>query len=92
MGTNHYIHWKKNINHNHSVSNPINNYPKHRQNNKYQQGIGTNHKSIQMHENNPKSLQKQHGYKPKHILNNILSINKLKFHTQTYPWVLKPVE
>ena len=28
-----------------------------------QQGIGTNHKSLQMHENNPKSLQKQHGYK-----------------------------
>ena len=28
-----------------------------------------------MHEN-PKRLQKQHGYKPKHILNNILSINK----------------
>ena len=29
-----------------------------------QQGIGTNHKSLQMHENNPKSLQKQYGYKP----------------------------
>ena len=28
-----------------------------------QQGIGTNHKSLQMHENNPKSLQKQHGCK-----------------------------
>ena len=28
-----------------------------------QQGIGTNHKSLQVHENNPKSLQKQHGYK-----------------------------
>ena len=28
-----------------------------------QQGIGTNHESLQMHENNPKSLQKQHGYK-----------------------------
>ena len=28
-----------------------------------QQGIGTNHKSLQMHEKNPKSLQKQHGYK-----------------------------
>ena len=31
-----------------------------------QQGIGTNHKSLQIYENNPKSLQKQHGYKPKH--------------------------
>ena len=51
-----------------------------------QQGIGTNHKSIQVHENNPKSLQKQHGYKTqklqkhgykytKHnILKNILNI------------------
>ena len=28
-----------------------------------QQGIGTNHKSLKKHENNPKSLQKQHGYK-----------------------------
>ena len=28
-----------------------------------QQGIGTNHKSLQMQENNPNSLQKQHGYK-----------------------------
>ena len=28
-----------------------------------QQGIGTNHKSLQVHENNPKSLQKQYGYK-----------------------------
>ena len=28
-----------------------------------QYGIGTNHKSLQVHENNPKSLQKQHGYK-----------------------------
>ena len=28
-----------------------------------QHGIGTNHKSLQVHENNPKSLQKQHGYK-----------------------------
>ena len=28
-----------------------------------QQGIGTNHKSLQVHENNPKSLQKQHEYK-----------------------------
>ena len=28
-----------------------------------QQGIGTNHKSLQNYENNPKSLQKQHGYK-----------------------------
>ena len=28
-----------------------------------QQGIGTNNKSLQMHENNHKSLQKQHGYK-----------------------------
>ena len=27
-----------------------------------QQGIGTNHKNLQVHENNPKSLQKQHGY------------------------------
>ena len=53
--------------------------------NTMQQGIGTNHKSIQMHENNPKSLQKQHGYKFKvqTKLNNILSINKPKFHTQT---------
>ena len=50
-----------------------------------QQGIGTYHKSLQMHENNPKSLQKQHGYKFKvqTKLNNILSINKPKFHTQT---------
>ena len=41
-----------------------------------QQGIGTNHESLQMHENNPKSLQKQHGYKyTKHnILKNILNI------------------
>ena len=31
-----------------------------------QQGIGTNHKSLQVHENNPKSLQKQHGYKTQH--------------------------
>ena len=30
-----------------------------------QQGISTNHKSLQMHENNLKSLQKQHGYKNK---------------------------
>ena len=39
-----------------------------------QHGIGTNHKSLQVHENNPKSLQKQHGYK---ILkqNNIITIN-----------------
>ena len=62
-----------------------------------QQGIGTNHKSLQMHENNPKSLQKHHGYKTQKLhkhgykfkvqtkLNNILSINKPKFHTQTYP-------
>ena len=28
-----------------------------------QQGIGTNCKSLQVHENNPKNLQKQHGYK-----------------------------
>ena len=28
-----------------------------------QQGIGTNRKSLQMRENNPKSIQKQHGYK-----------------------------
>ena len=28
-----------------------------------QQAIGTNHKSLQNYENNPKSLQKQHGYK-----------------------------
>ena len=28
-----------------------------------QQDIGTNHKGLQVHENNPKSLQKQHGYK-----------------------------
>ena len=33
---------------------------------------------------NPKTLQKQHGYRTKHILKNILSINKPKFHTQTY--------
>ena len=47
-----------------------------------QQGIGTNHKSLQMHENNPKSLQKQQGYifKVQTKLNNILSINKPKFH------------
>ena len=32
-----------------------------------QQGIGTNHKSLQMHENNPKSLQKQHEYKQNYI-------------------------
>ena len=30
-----------------------------RQNNKY----NATHKSLQVHENNPKSLQKQHGYK-----------------------------
>ena len=30
-----------------------------------QQGIGTNHKNLQVHENNPKSLQKQHGYQKK---------------------------
>ena len=30
-----------------------------------QQGISTNHKSLQMHENNPESLQKQHEYKNK---------------------------
>ena len=35
-----------------------------------QQGIGTNHKSLQMHENNPKSLQKQHGYKSIYNLNS----------------------
>ena len=39
-----------------------------------QQDIGTNHKSLQVHENNPKSLQKQHGYKTqklhKHGYNN----------------------
>ena len=35
-----------------------------------QQGIGTNHKSVQVYENNPKSLQKQHGYKKKNILNS----------------------
>ena len=58
-----------------------------------QHGIGTNHKSLQVHENNPKSLQKQHGYKSqklhkhgykdtKHnILKKILSLNKPKFHT-----------
>ena len=28
-----------------------------------QQGIGTNHKTLQVHENNSKSLQKQHEYK-----------------------------
>ena len=28
-----------------------------------QQGIGTNYKNLQVHENKPKSLQKQHGYK-----------------------------
>ena len=28
-----------------------------------QQGKVTNHKSLQVYENNPKSLQKQHGYK-----------------------------
>ena len=51
-----------------------------------QQGIGTNHKSLQVLENNPKSLRKQHGYKTqklhkqrykntKHnILENILNI------------------
>ena len=32
-----------------------------------QQGIVTNHKSLQEHENNPKSLQKQHGYKSKYF-------------------------
>ena len=35
-----------------------------------QQGIGTNHKSVQVYENNPKSLQKQHGYIKKNILNS----------------------
>ena len=53
-----------------------------------QQGIGTNHKSLQVHENNLKTLQKQHGYKTQKLhtkLNNILSLNKPKFHTQTYP-------
>ena len=62
-----------------------------------QQGIGTNHKSLQVHENNPKTLQKQHWYKTQKLhkhgykhkvqtkLNNILSLNKPKFHTQTYP-------
>ena len=35
-----------------------------------QQGIGTNHKSVQVYENNPKSLQKQHGYQKKNILNS----------------------
>ena len=35
-----------------------------------QQGIGTNHKSLQVHENNPKSLQRQHGYKTKYNLNS----------------------
>ena len=28
-----------------------------------QQRIGTNHKSLQVHENNPKSIQKQQWYK-----------------------------
>ena len=41
-----------------------------------QQGIGTNHKSLQVHENNSKSLQKQHGHKINRILNiNLNNIN-----------------
>ena len=35
-----------------------------------QQGTGTNHKSLEMHENNPKTLQKQHGYKSIYNLNS----------------------
>ena len=34
-----------------------------------QQGIGTNHKSLQMHENNPKSLQSNMGTNSKYKLN-----------------------
>ena len=41
-----------------------------------QQGIGTNHKSLQVYENNPKSLQKQHGYKFK--VQSKLNINLYK--------------
>ena len=47
-----------------------------------QQGIGTNHKSLQVHENNPKILQKQHGYKYKSYISKGTKpkVHKLKIN------------
>ena len=62
-----------------------------------QQGIGTNHKSLQMHEKNPKNLQKQHGYTVKvqnklnrNFINFNQCITRFKHRIKTYSQKFKP--
>ena len=48
-----------------------------------QQGIGTNHKRLQVHESNPKSLQKQYGTNLKSYISMGTNINTSLFNEHT---------